>query len=171
MSLQASPRAKLPDLPELSSMLTYLWIALAVIPSPILILISSEAIAIISALKGYSPMGIAAALAIGQTIGFSTLIHLSDWICERSTRFRALKARADLDRYRRYAPRLALWAAFVGIPPMNLSCVAIGAVGAPIFIIQSLILVGRFTRYWIVASLPELFEEYINLELLPDWLL
>ena len=152
-------------------MLTYLWVALAVIPSPILILISSEAIAIIGVLKGYSPLGLAAALAIGQTIGFSTLIHLSDWICERSARFSALKARADLDQYRQYAPRLALWAAFVGIPPMNLSSVAIGAVSAQLLVVTPLILIGRFTRYWIIASLPEVFEEYINPDLLPSWIL
>ena len=149
----------------------YLWIALAVIPSPILIMISSEAIAVIWALKGYDPVLLALALTLGQTTGFSLLCRFSDWICERSQRFRTLKARIDLDRYRRYAPQLTVWSAFIGFPPMNVSCVAIGAVGAPMRVTIPLIFVGRFARYWIVASLPQIFESYISLDLLPAWLL
>ena len=151
--------------------MVYFWIMLIVIPSPILIFISSETIAIVWALKGNQPILIACALAFGQTIGFTLICYFGDQLRERWERMRKLLDGVDLDRYRRYAPRLIAWTSFVGIPPVNVSCLAAGAVRAPILVLIPLIFLGRFARYWIVASVPDFFSEYINVDQLPQWLI
>ena len=151
--------------------MTYLWIMLIVIPSPVLIFISCEAIAILWSVKGYYPLFIATALALGQTVGFSLLVYFGDQLRERWERLRKLLDGVDLERYRLYAPRLVAWASFVGIPPVNVSCLAAGAVQTRLIILIPLIFLGRFARYWIVASLPDLFSEYINIDRLPQWLI
>ena len=144
---------------------------LIVIPSPVLIFISCETIAILWSLKGYHPLLIAIALASGQTISFSLLCYFGDQLRERWERLHKLLDGVDLDRYRRYAPRLIAWASFVGIPPVNVSCLAAGAVQARLMILVPLIFLGRLARYWIVASLPDVFSEYINIQQLPQWLI
>ena len=151
--------------------MVYLWIMLIVIPSPILIFISSETIAIVWALKGNQPILIAGALAVGQTIGFTLICYFGDLLRERWERMRKMLDGVDIERYRRYAPRIIAWTAFVGIPPVNVSCLAAGAVRAPILILVPIIFFGRFARYWIVASLPNVFSDYINIDRLPQWLI
>ena len=148
---------------------------LIVIPSPILIFISSETIAIVWALKGNQPILIAGALAVGQTIGFTLICYFGDQLRERWERMRKMLDGVDIERYRRYAPRIIAWTSFVGIPPVNVSCLAAGAVRSPITILIPIIFFGRFARYWIVASLPDFFSDYINIEQLidrlPQWLI
>lgn len=148
----------------------YLWIILLVIPSPILIFISCEAIAILMALKGYSAPGIALALATGQTIGFTFICVFGEQLCERWERIRKLRAKADLDRYRKHTPKLIGWAAFIGIPPVNLSCLGAAAVKYPALPLVPILFSCRFARYLIVAGLPHLFSDYIDLNQLPAWL-
>jgi membrane protein YqaA with SNARE-associated domain len=151
--------------------MVYLWIMLIVIPSPILIFISSETIAIVWALKGSQPVLIAGALAVGQTIGFTLICYFGDQLRERWERMNKMLDGVDIERYRRYAPRIIAWTAFVGIPPVNVSCLAAGAVRAPILLLIPIIFFGRFARYWIVASLPNVFSDYINIDRLPQWLI
>ena len=151
--------------------MVYLWIMLIVIPSPILIFISSETIAIVWSLKGNQPILIAGALAVGQTIGFTLICYFGDQLRERWERMRKMLDGVDIERYRRYAPRIIAWTAFVGIPPVNVSCLAAGAVRAPILLLIPIIFFGRFARYWIVASLPNVFSDYINIDRLPQWLI
>ena len=150
--------------------MVYLWIMLIVIPSPVLIFISCETIAIVWSVKGYQPMLIASALALGQTVGFTLICYFGEQLRARWVRMQKLLDGVDIERYRRYAPRLVAWASFVGIPPVNVSCLAAGAVRAPILVLVPLIFFGRFSRYWILVSLPEFFSEYINVEQLPQWL-
>ncbi len=151
-------------------MLTYLWIALAVIPSPILIFISSEAIAIIGSLNHHSPIALASALAFGQTIGFTLLCVFGEQLAQRWSKVKQMRERADIEKYRTKAPLLIAWVSFVGIPPVNVSCLAVAAVKTRVLPIIPLLFTGRWLRYWIVASLPEYFSEYVNLDLLPFWL-
>lgn len=148
----------------------YLWIALAVIPSPILIFISSEAIAIIGSLKGYSPLALASALAMGQTIGFTCLCLFGEQLASRWGKLRNMKERIDIDRYREHVPKFIASASFLGLPPLNASCLAAATMGARIKVLVPIIFSGRWTRYWIVASLPEVFEGYVDSSLLPMWL-
>lgn len=148
----------------------YLWIALIVIPSPVIIIISSEAIAVLWSLKGYHPALLALSLAIGQTIGFSILCYFGEQLSARWRRMREKLEKVDLERYRNYAPRLIAWSAFIGIPPVNISCLAAGAVKTRVITLIPLLFIGRFLRYWIVASVPELFNDYINISQLPLWL-
>lgn len=146
----------------------YLWVSLIVIPSPILIFISSEAIAIIWAMKGASPLLLALSLAIGQTIGYTIICIFGDEFCERWERARKLRAQADLTHYQKHIGKLIAWASFVGIPPVNISCLAAASIKAKITPLIPLFIIGRFSRYWIVASLPHVFKEYVKL---PQWLL
>lgn len=150
--------------------MVYLWIGLIVIPSPVLIFISSEAIAILWSIKGYHPALIALSLAIGQTVGYTALCHFGEQLSARWERMRSKLEGVDLERYRRYTPRLVLWSSFVGIPPVNVTCLAAGAVKAKILPLIPLFLLGRFSRYWIIASVPELFSDYISVDQLPVWL-
>ena len=150
--------------------MVYLWIALVVIPSPVIIIISSEAIAILWSLKGYNPILIALSLALGQTVGFSLITLFGERLGAKWAWVRKRLDGVDLERYRRFAPRLVAWSAFVGIPPVNVTCLAAGAVKTRLWTLIPLLIIGRFARYWIVASVPELFSDYINVEHLPAWL-
>ena len=149
----------------------YFWIALVVIPSPVLIFISSEAIAIIWALKGDSPIALASALAVGQTIGFTCLCLFGEQLAERWGRLKRLKQRVDADRFSEQMPKLIASASFLGLPPLNASCVAASTIGAELKTIIPILFAGRWSRYWIVASLPEVFQDYVDPSLLPDWIL
>ena len=151
--------------------MVYFWIALAVIPSPILIFISCEAIAIIWALKDCSSLALAASLALGQTIGFTLLCVFGGQLAERWERVKKLRERADLPLYQRHAPKLVAWASFVGVPPVNISCIAAATVKARVSLLVPLLFTGRFARYWIIASLPDVFADYVNPSLLPQWIL
>lgn len=155
---------------EVNIVLTYLWITLVVIPSPILIFISSEAIAIIGSLNHHSPLALASALALGQTIGFTTLCLFGDQLAERWSKINQLRKRADIEKYRTKAPLLIAWVSFVGVPPVNICCLAVAAVKTRVLPLIPILFGGRWLRYWIVASVPEYFSDYVNLDLLPFWL-
>ena len=150
--------------------MVYLWIALAVIPSPLLVFISSEAIAIIGSLKGYSPFALATALSVGQTLGFTCLCLFGEQLADRWAKLRRLREKIDVDQYRGHAPKMIASASFIGLPPLNLSCLAAAAVGAKVKAVIPIIFIGRWSRYWIVASLPEFFSKYVDPSLLPTWL-
>ena len=100
-------------------MFIYLSVTLLVIPSPILMIISSEAIAIILSLKGFSAILIALSLAVGQSIGFSLLYFFSDAICERWDKLQKGLARLDLEKLKNRAWPLLGCASFFGFPPQT----------------------------------------------------
>ena len=148
----------------------YVWIGVLVIPSPILIFISSEAIAIIASLKGYSPILIASSLALGQTIGFTLLCLFGEQLAQRWERVKRMRENSDLEKYQRHIPKLIAWVSFIGVPPVNICCLAAAAVQYPVIPLIPLLFCGRLLRYWIVASLPEYFTNYVDPNLLPSWL-
>ena len=148
----------------------YVWIGVLVIPSPILIFISSEAIAIIASLKGYSPILIASSLALGQTIGFILLCLFGEQLAQRWERVKRMRENSDLEKYQRHIPKLIAWVSFIGVPPVNICCLAAAAVQYPVIPLIPLLFCGRLLRYWIVASLPEYFTNYVDPNLLPSWL-
>ena len=150
--------------------MTYLWIGLLVIPSPILIFISSEAIAIIGSLKGYSPILIASSLAVGQTIGFTLLCMFGEQLAQRWDRVKRMRESADLEKYQKHIPKLIAWVSFIGIPPVNICCLAAAAIQHPVLPLIPLLFFGRLLRYWIFASLPDYFATYVDLSSLPSWL-
>lgn len=148
----------------------YLWIGLVVIPSPILIFISSEAIAIIGSLKGYSPFMLAVALASGQTIGFTFLCIFGERLAHRWERVKRLREKSELSKYHCHVPKLIAWVSLIGVPPVNVSCMAVATVQAPVLPLVPLLFGGRLLRYWLIASLPEYFTDFINPNSLPSWL-
>lgn len=151
-------------------MLSYLLVALAVIPSPILMFINSEAIAVLFGLRGAPPWAVASALTLGQTIGFSLIFFFGERLCSYSTRLQRRLECMDTERFKRRTPPLIALAACFGLPPLNLSCVAASAVGASFLPLLPLIISGRFVRYWVVASIPAYFSQYVDLSWMPAWL-
>ncbi|MBM4292654.1 MAG: hypothetical protein FJ138_15605 [Deltaproteobacteria bacterium] len=151
-----------------------LWVyalaALVVVPSPLLMFLSSEAIAVALALQGRPPLAVALALALGQLAGFTLLFIFGESLCERSARLRALRARLDVERFRPRATPLFATAALLGLPPLNLSTLAAAAVGLPLRRVALLTLCGRTARYWAVASAPGAFAARLDLSWLPTWL-
>ena len=148
----------------------YLLITLLVVPSPVLMMISSEAIAITLALQGEPPLLIAGALSLGQTVGFSLLYLLGDWASARSERLQKGLKRLNLERLRERASLFISLASLFGLPPLNVSCVALSTLRVPYLPLLPLIFSGRFARYLVIASVPAYFAEYIDLTWLPDWL-
>jgi membrane protein YqaA with SNARE-associated domain len=151
-------------------LLSYVLVALAVIPSPILMFINSEAIAVVFGLRGAPPLAIAGALAVGQTIGFSLIFLFGEALCERSTRLQERLERFDVERFKARTPPLIALASVFGLPPLNLSCVVASATGASLLPLLPLIISGRFMRYWLVASIPAYFAHYVDVTWLPAWL-
>lgn len=148
----------------------HLLVTLLVIPSPVLMVISSEAIAVALALQGESPWLISLALALGQSIGFSLLYFLGEWITQRSERIRHGLQRIDLTRLQTHAPLCIGIASVFGLPPLNVSCVAVSALKVRFMPLLPLIFFGRYFRYLLIASIPAYFAQYIDLNWLPDWL-
>ncbi len=153
-----------------SDLWVYLLAGLIVVPSPVLMFLSSEAIAVALALQGRSPVAISLALSLGQLTGFTLLFIFGEELCERSARLSALRARLDLERFRPRAWPLLAVASFSGLPPLNLSTLAVSALGLPLRGVAPIIFCGRFVRYCVVASLPGLFAQYFDLSWLPAWL-
>ena len=151
-------------------MLIYLSVTLLVIPSPILMIISSEAIAIILSLKGFSAILIALSLAVGQSIGFSLLYFFSDAICERWGKLQKGLARLDLEKLKNRAWPLLGCASFFGFPPQNVSSIAASMVKVPYPLFISITCGGRFARYWLIAFIPQYFQPLFDQVWLPDWL-
>ena len=148
----------------------YFWITLLVIPSPIFMMISSEGIAIILALKGHSPLWIALSLTLGQSIGFSLLYFFGGEICQRWTRLKKQIDTFDVDRFQKRAFPFLCLASFVGLPPLNLSCIVSSMLKYPYQILLPVVFSGRFIRYVSIASIPQFFQPYFNPNWLPDWL-
>ena len=147
----------------------YLGIIIVVIPSPVFMFISSEAIAIFLSLKGYSPLLIALSLAVGQSIGFTSLFFFGEHLCKRWDRLQRKLDTFDVDAFSTKANILLGSAAFFGLPPLNLSSLVSSTVGVSYYIYISLVLSGRFIRYWLIASIPQYFENWFDLNLLPEW--
>ena len=152
-------------------MTIYLSVILLVIPSPIFMMISSEAIAILLAMQSRSPVLIALSLAIGQTIGFSLLFFFGDRITSRWTRLNQKLQTFDLEGLRNKGPLFISSASLFGLPPLNLCCIASSAIGLRYRMLCPLIFGGRFGRYVIISSIPHLFQDWFDPQLLPDWLL
>lgn len=148
----------------------YVLITLLVIPSPVLMMISSEAIAVALALQGEPPLLISLSLSTGQTIGFSLIYVFGEWLSQRSERLQRGLDRLDVERLQHKAPHLITFAAVFGLPPLNVSCVAISALKLRFTPLVPLIFFGRLTRYFFVASIPSYFVGYVDLSWLPDWL-
>ena len=148
----------------------YLSVVLIVIPSPIFMMISSEAIAIILALKGHSALWIALSLTIGQTIGFSLLYYFGGALCERWDKLNQKMKSFQFDRFKKRASPFILSAAFFGLPPLNLSCIAASMIQVSFSLLLPLIIMGRFTRYLIIAIIPNTFSGLFDPLSLPDWL-
>ena len=148
----------------------YFLVTVVVIPSPILMMISSEAIAVVLALQGRSPLLIAVALAVGQSIGFSLLYYFGEQICERWQTLKNKLDQFDLKKFQKNIPYFIASAAFAGLPPLNLSCIAASALKVRFLPLLILIVIGRWSRYFLIASIPEWFQKYFNPDLLPSWL-
>ena len=148
----------------------YFWITLLVIPSPVFMMISSEGIAILLGLKGYSPLGIALSLSLGQSVGFSILYFFGGELCQRWTRLKKQVDSFDVDTFQKRAFPFLCLASFVGVPPLNLSCIVSSMLKYPYRTLLPIVFLGRFIRYVSVASIPQLFQPYFNPEWLPSWL-
>ena len=148
----------------------YLFVVVIVIPSPILMMISSEAIAVLLALDGKSPWLIASALAIGQSIGFSLLYYFGEQICNRWQALKNKLDQFDMEKFQSNIPYFIASASFFGLPPLNLSCIAASALKIRYSPLLVLIVSGRWLRYFIIASIPEWFQKYFNPDLLPSYL-
>jgi membrane protein YqaA with SNARE-associated domain len=133
-------------------------------------MINSEAIAVALGLQGGSPLVIALTLAFGQTTGFYLIYLSGEWVTERSPRLKRLLESFDL-KY--VEARVSLWiglASIFGLPPLNVSCLALSALKVRLTPLIPLIFAGRFLRYLVVASIPAYFAEYVSLDWIRDWL-
>jgi membrane protein YqaA with SNARE-associated domain len=148
----------------------YFWIMLLVIPSPIFMMISSEGIAVILSLKGYSPLWIALSLSIGQSIGFSLLYFFGGEICQRWTGLKKKIDTFDVARFQKRAFPFLCLASLIGLPPLNLSCIASSMLKYPYHTLLPIVFLGRFIRYVSVASIPQIFQPYFNPNWLPNWI-
>jgi|GEM_PF-2093631 len=148
----------------------YVLLSLLVIPSPVLMMISSEAIAVVLALQGEPPLLISLSLSVGQTIGFGLIYLFGGWITARSQRIQEGLARLDIKALQGRAPAFISLASLFGLPPLNVSCVAISALKIRFLPLLPLIFTGRFLRYLIVASIPAYFADYIDPSWVPSWL-
>jgi len=155
---------------ESLDLLTYVLIAILVIPSPVLMMINSEAIAVALGLQGANPLVIALTLAVGQTTGFCLIYLSGEWVTERSPRLKRRLESFDLERVEARAPLWISVASLFGLPPLNVSCLALSALKVKLTPLIPLIFAGRFVRYLVVASIPAYFAEYVSLDWLPDWL-
>jgi membrane protein YqaA with SNARE-associated domain len=157
---------------QLADLWVYALAALIVIPSPLLMFLSSEAIAIALVSQGRPPLAVAASLALGQLIGFTLLFCFGEALCDRSARLSALRARLDLDAYRPRATPLLVTASLFGLPPLNLSVLALSTLRFSLRRMVLITLCGRLSRYWVVASLPAVFAQYFDIDLrwLTSWL-
>ena len=92
-------------------------------------------------------MALATALTVGQTVGFTCLCLFGEQLAERWVKLRQLREKIDVDEYRGHAPKLIASASFLGLPPLNLSCLAAATIGTKVTVLVPIIFMGRWSRY------------------------
>ena len=152
-------------------MLFYLVTFLLVIPSPVLMFISSEAWAILVGLTSDRPWAaVAFALAAGQTVGFSLLYFFGERVLARTPKLQSKFDSFDKQALAEKAPWVLSTSGLIGFPPHNLLCAAAPMVGVRYHWVLITTFVGRFTRYCLFAATPHLFSEYFGTDWMPMWL-
>lgn len=149
----------------------YLLTMLAVIPSPVLMFINGEAWAVFVGLMGTRNwVLLALSIAAGQTIGFSLLYFFGDRVVARWKRLQRAVDAFDREKLRRNAPWALGAGGLIGLPPHFANAVLCPVVGVPYRMLLLTTLVGRSTRYLILAGVPAYFSQHINLDWIPEWL-
>lgn len=149
----------------------YFTIFLVVVPSPVLMFLSSEAIAIFIGLTSDRPwFGVACALAAGQTVGFSLLYFFGDRLLGSWPRLQAKVRNFDLSRIESKAPYFLCTGSLIGLPPHNLMCICAPAVGVRWAPLAAITFTGRTLRYCVFAGLPAYFADYFPVDWIPTWL-
>ncbi len=149
-------------------MLTYLFIFLVSIISPVLAL--AEPLCILAALaKPEAWIWIALVIAAGQTTGFGLLYFFGDVILGWMPKLKKKLDGFDLSRFRKSNFVLTGCAGMFGLPPATLLAAAGPVFEARAAVFLGVLFVARVIRFLVIAGLPATFVKVFNPELLPSW--
>ena len=150
------------------------WIATfaLAIPSPLIVVISSEAWAVFIGLTGTRHwLPLAAALALGQCVLYSLLYIFGRRLLPRFPRLQRKLDQIDIERFRRQSAIWVALGAVFGLPPLTALSVAAPMVRMRFAHFYFVALAGRFVRFSILAAAAGAFGDLFELDVtqLPEW--
>lgn len=146
--------------------MVYLLSFLIGIPSPVLFFFFNAEVWTVTAVltTDAHPLLIAACVAGGQMVGYHAVFFKGPWLLDRLPFLRRRMEKLDASRYERLGYLGILTGGILNFPP----AIGLTFLRVPLrfryVVWLPLVLISRFGRFAIIASLPDFFADWLNVK-------